>query len=357
MVPVKSRPKKVKLHTTPLDERMMRSELLCAYLLFIEVMLTSDLQRFTVRALNELRDAGLYKQHQKKLMNELMNVVSLLQRKCGYEDSAVMTKHIVSAVPQYAAAYFREGGGITVRIQNEFYRSAGDLTNRLYLTNKQLADKINAPHSELCACLLTLTGLSTTGTEAYNTIAHQQNSLLAGDVVLHRRKSDHHERVCRLSEELLSTYIDIKALAGKCSTEIAQSREYLRQMQRTISGESLARLVDRCYLGVVMEYVEFILASMAIDLKRGTLPDGVSASVSTLLGSEEEKDRLFRELIDVPVCPEQDAWDLAADIPEGGIGSALPAFRRRYHQQFEVVNPAQEVGLSSIQSLKNSPCL
>lgn len=326
---------RLKLHNETLDERMQQANALNGYLLIIEIMMAGELQRYGKRAYDIAIADGLYKQQAKKQVNELCKLVETLQYRCLTCDAERIMMHIFENMPCYARRYMKEGGGTVIRFQSALTARSKDITNHIFLSAKNLLDKRKAAHSELCATLLTMNALSTTAIEAYDVIASHQNRLLAGDLVIKRDKSDHHERILRLCSDLLRPYISY-GLVNDGSKEVEQSREFVRQLQVFISGESLDNIAVTTFSQVVMEYVEFVLACICIDMKDGRLPNDVTETLINKLGSQQQADEVLRELSDVSVPDDADAWDLIDSMPVGIPTGALRKYRRICYERHDL---------------------
>lgn len=319
--------KKLKLHVEPLPERVGRANALSAFLVIIEVILCGEIQRYAHRAVKLMQESGLYKHEVKRQTNELRRLTDMLQKRCSEMDMTTLTQHITDNFPAYRRPYLDEGGGVVVRLQSIFLNRGNDIVNRFYLSNKQMVDKAKLPHSELCASLLTITAMASTGIEAYDKISSEQNKLLFGDIVLHRSKSTHHERILATCQRLMEAIADPTSLRERSSAELAQSREFLRQMRETLSGQSLSDTTEHAFTAVVLEFVEYALACFCIDLHRNTVPDGAEQFLAEKMGSTEDVERLKQELLAIPLPDDVDAWDFAHELPEGGVGSALSKYR------------------------------
>lgn len=317
---------RISLHARPLMERVGRADALNGYLLIIEIILSGELQRFAKRVADAIREEGLYRQQVKRQTNLLAEQVNDLQKRCMIADAEVMLSRVFEIMPSYSRAYIGEGGGVAVRFQTAFSKISSDVTQRTFICNKQLLDRCSAPHSLIMANLLTLQQIAEVGVCAYDAIATQQDALLFGDVVVHRNKYRHHEAVIHQAACLLDAMGGVPSYEG-CSKELGDRDALLKQMIDYLSGEKFEHLVNISFRTVLMEYTEFVLASICMDLHGGTLPDGVIDAVRTRLGSEEQALQLMNELRAVHVPDGVEAWDFAEEIPEGGVGSAIAAFR------------------------------
>lgn len=331
-------PGKLKLYATPLRDRMEQSYTLSIYLLIVEIILSGELQRYSWHVFKYIRENGLYRQQMKKQVNELLRLTNELQNRCNTTDATVMIEHIIEIMPAYGKSYIEEGGGTVARFQNAFSVQNEDITHEIFKCNKQITDKVCTVHSELCAHLLTLQAIAQTGVEAYNIIAKQQDMLVFGEVILHRQKSRHHECVIRQCELLSGPYLKAQDIVNQCPELLRDSRELIRHMQMMISGESLDSTTIRVFQSVVMEYIEFVLASMCMDVHAtGSFPKKVEAVLlERSNGDTDFVNRLLGELKELPISEDVDAWDFAHEFPEGGVGSAIARFRQMCFERHQM---------------------
>lgn len=87
-------------------------------------------------------------------------------------------------------------------------------------------------------------------------------------------------------------------------------------------------VTDSALLTIVMEYTEFYLACLRMDiLEDGKVDERYRKTIADIIG-EERVDNLLDELSDVePMREDEDLIDLSERLPDGDADSAIRAFR------------------------------
>lgn len=327
------RPNRVKLHARPLRERMREADQLNATLIFVEVYVIGEYERFMHRAMQAARYSPLYRQELKRTLGEMQKLCKSLNRQCLRVDCEAILYHIIEVMPAYRSAYIAEGGGAIDRLNLNFGKlGMVGLANRLYEQVLMLCLLAAAREEELTASIYVVNAMAVLAIECYETISRQQNELLCGDVVMHRVQGKHNQRMSQLSHRALTLLMGNPDVISGYGMASQQVRSTLHDLQQLISGTDFVEVCNSTLTAAALEYTEYALAHLRVDIERGSVPERVCADLAPhLTGGHADVDELMEELRSTPLpAPpdEVDIWELASDMPTGREGGALQRFRR-----------------------------
>lgn len=313
---------------------MRDADQLNSILVFVEVAIIGEYGRFVHRAMQSARGSKLYRQELKRTLNCMKELSGKLTMRCRQVDYEALLAHVVEIMPAYRSAYIAEGGGSVDRLQGNWRKyGIGQLLDRLYEQTLTLCRLAKAREEELTAAVYVVNALATTGVEAYNVVAKQQDELLAGDIIVHRNESGHNRRMALLSHRAMELLMDGDVnVISRFGMASQQARDTIEELHRKISGTEFAQVCNQSLQAASMEFTEYALAHLRVDMELGKVPAEVRGQIGRRLeGGVGDADRLMDELRRVPLpapAVEVDIWDYAAYMPPGERGGALSRFRR-----------------------------
>lgn len=319
-------------HSRPLEERVMDANRLNAMLLYIEVVLTGELDRYAHLTLSEAKECGAYRLLMKRRLNDLMAGVGHVVKRCTATDCELLMAVVVNKLPAYRKRFVDEGGG-TVGYLHSYFRRVGlcELDDRLHDLCQQLCEQSGEQHAKLLADICTVMSIAQTGIEVYDHIRVEVDRLLAGDMRVRRIKSRHSDNVVNLCSQMICL-LKRGSEELECTENMREEiRATKREMHGLISGSKLIEVCEAALHAAAMDYTEFALACLLRDHLTGADISEPMQQVADALGGDMEAARsLLEELTEseaARLADVYDLWDMAELLPNGRDGGALRRFR------------------------------
>lgn len=309
-----------------IQEMAQTINLLNMYLVSCEMILAEEMQRISINIYKELKERNMLRQQLKKSAGELHAKTDDLFKRVTLEDRRIVMGYAMMVAPAYAKSYYESGGSLSNRLQIQFHKVQGEQINLITLATKNALDRINVPHSDIVAQVMTLIGLSSTGINLYESVQKKIDSIHNGSLKITRQKSLHNESIIKSARNVVDLFVsrnrDVPEREGKAAQDM------LKHLGDYMAGQDMFSIVDNCLLGMSMEYVEFFLASLRIDMEKNAVPLSIYRNLLTRMGTYANVRQMLSQLSSVPVRDDIDAWDFAASLPSISSGTALNSFRR-----------------------------
>lgn len=295
-------------------------------LLVCELSFTDVIQMFIHRVMDYIQENGMYRHEIKKQVNQLKAVSSRMNEWCHrydrditIEECDILTKH-----GSYARDFYDDGGSFLNKLQIAFRRNHLDRIMIIRLDNRELAKVMETKHPELAADLLTLIALSQTGIDVFSLVHAEMQKAVLGMGSYKVQKNAHHEEVraiaCNLLRRVASDDID------SSTEEAKRARLHVRDFQEEISGDELALIGSSTMTSLRMEYIEYYLAKLRIDMIQKKVGISQIRNIWFRLGSKEGVREFFSEMktIRIPRDKDLDAMDVAHMLMEDKLGERTP---------------------------------
>lgn len=318
-----------RLHTNTrytIQEMVQLIDMLNLYLISCEMILAGEMQRISLDVYKKLKEENMLRHQLKKSVGELHAKTDDLFKQVILEDRRIVTEYANIVAPAYAKAYYEAGGSISNRLQMQFHKVQGERINLIILSTKNALDKICVPHSDIVAQVMTLIGLSTTNINLYEAVQKKIDAIHGGTLKITRQKSLHNESIIKSARNVVDLFVSRNQNVPEREGKAAQG--LLKQLGEYMAGQDMFSIVDNCLLAMNMEYVEFLLSSLRIDMQNRSIPLSLYRNLLERMGTYSNVRQMLSQLGNIPVPEEVDAWDFAATLPSISSGTALNSFRR-----------------------------
>lgn len=309
-----------------IQEMVQLINMLNLYLISCEMILAGEMQRISLDVCEKLRKENMLRHQLKKSVGELRAKTDDLFKRVVLEDRRIVTEHANMVAPAYAKAYYEAGGSLSSRLQMQFRKMQGERINLIILSTKNALDKIRVPHSDIVAQVMTLIGISTTNINLYEAVQKKIDTIHGGTLKITRQKSLHNESIIKSARNVVDIFVSRNQNVPEREGKAAQ--DLLKQLGDYMSGEDMFFIVDNCLLAMNMEYVEFFLASLRIDMQNRPILLSIYRNLLERMGTYANVREMISQLVAVPIPEGTDAWDFATKLPSISSGTALNSFRR-----------------------------
>lgn len=325
-----------KLREGDAEHRLAAANILNAHLLMVEIMMSNLMQKYVYDAYSELQQRGMMRHLVKKHAKSLYSLSFDLQSRCNKHDVEQVRIFCRSIYPSLVDRYIEDGGTLTTKMQLLFQNNYKNQLSKIYLSTKNVLDKIRVPESELCTKIEMVAMLAFTGIEFYDTMCKKVDSLLDGFGRVKRMKSSHNEKILCAAKELLRIIGGDKDRNGLPEKESLDARTFVAQFQSGLVSEGLLAIVESGISALRTDYIEYLIATLRIKLHRHELSITDIRTLVARVGSIKNVRKLLTEIADtIPYGETEataaeypDAIDLALMLPDPVPDSALFTFRR-----------------------------
>ena len=325
-----------KLREGDAEHRLAAANILNAHLLMVEIMMSNLMQKYVYDVYSELQQRGLMRHLVKKHAKSLYSLSFDLQSRCNKHDVEQVRVFCRSIYPSLVDRYIEDGGTLTTKMQWLFQNKYENQLSKIYISTKNVLDKIRVPESELCTKIEMVLMLAFTGIEFYNEMCRKVDSLLDGFGRVNRVKSFHNEKFLCAAKELLRIIGGGKDKSGLPEKESSAARTFVAQFQSGLVSEGLLAIVESGISALRADYIEYLIATLRIKLHRHELSITDIRTLVARVGSVKNVRKLLAEIADtIPygetdatAAEHPDAIDLASMLPDSVPDSALFTFRR-----------------------------
>ena len=280
------------------------------FMLFDELLLAGEMQRYAYRILGKLKEKGLYRHQLKQSANRLKEVVDGLQVRSNNSDKDITLKQCMMISPGgfYGKDFYEDGGGLLNRMSMNFSREYNIKLKRILLDNRWMADSLNVKHPDLIAEIFTLVFLAQTDIELYDEVQKQIRSTARGRLKSRCIKSMHSESMRNVANNLLDQFIPRNFEVPEERRNLM--RQHVKEFQQDITGKGQFEFMDGQTLALKMDFIEYYLGRLRMDMDKGMIGVAHIREVWRRLGSKNMVRKFFKELKGLPKKKEDmDDWD------------------------------------------------
>ena len=330
-VPAKPTRKVVPL--TPQQAEEVRANIKClqSLLLYYDVILCSEIQRYAYEVKRILVNKGLYRNELKRVINSLLDEARKLQIRVQDNDRIMVLKWCSRMDPKCVFAKRFQGNGASIvnffvlAFQKEFQKDWAVVELDCRTVAKRASDK----HADIVCDLLKMEALSNTGIELFDTCVRKMKALVAGHGTSSITKSTHHESMrCAVWNLLRKLGVDLNVATD---TEREYARKHLAAMQTKMAVVGMGDFFQHEFNKLGEEFADYMIASIRMEMRDGEVGMGKVRFVREKLGTKHRSKKFFGQLGAIPIGDEEgmDAIDVMGDIADyDGNRSEIDRFRK-----------------------------
>jgi hypothetical protein len=301
------------------------------FLLCHEIILCDLEQKYAYRILDLLKEKGLYKHLLKKHANQLRELTGMLQMRIRNSDKMATQRScsLVMNSQRYVDRMFEEAGGIGHKLQQAFIRMFDVKLKLIRMDSRELSKAINLKHTDLMSEIFTLLAITETAIEVFEFCAKQIRIAGRGRLIDHSIKSTHHESVRNAVRGLIDQFVSRNS--DMPEEEMLRARQHVKDMQADLAKDEMFEMFNAQYMALRIDYIEFYLASVRMEIENGTVSRGLIREVWKRLGSKQATKSFFKQLAKMPIPTDEDATivDVARVMEEwDGQVKTVDQFRR-----------------------------
>jgi hypothetical protein len=313
------------------EEIQQDIHVLTTFLACSELLFANEMQRYSYRILNMLKEKNLYRHELKKYANKLKEVTDTMMWRSNDTDRHVTLKQCLMATPyhSYGADFYEEGGGLLNRMAINFHRNFELKFKRIQMDNLWIAKEMKMKHPDLVSEIFTLSALARTDIELFDEVQKRIESVARGRLKSKSRiKSLHSEAMLNASMNLSDKFVSRTAVMPEKPALLM--RKHVAEFQKDITGEEQFEFFEGQFLALKMDYIEYYLARLRMDMDKGRLSVAQIRDVWYRLGKKHAAKKFFMELASIKLPKKDfDAWDLSKKIATStGDQKAMNSFRR-----------------------------
>ena len=304
---------------------------LTTFLACNELIFANEMQRYSFHILDMLKEKNLYRHELKKYANRLKDVTDNMMWRSNDTDRHVTLKQCLMATPyhSYGNDFYEEGGGLLNRMAINFHRNFELKLKRIQMDNLWIAKEMKLKHPDLISEIFTLSALARTDIELFNEVQKRIESVARGRLKSKSRiKSTHSEAMLNASMNLSDKFVNRTAIMPEEPALLM--RKHLAEFQKDITGEEQFEFFNGQFMALKMDYIEYYLARLRMDMDKGRMKVAQIRDVWYRLGKKHAVKKFFTELASVKLPKKEfDAWDVVKKISDfKGEQNAMNTFRR-----------------------------
>lgn len=338
-------PRKIKMPISDeLREKVRISDKCIVVIYLLDTVVLAQVEKMLFRAMEYAREEGIFKREVKRDMNEIKKIID--RRRLGNAGNAIECYLDVlnEMLPQSKVRFNTYGMRPEDYLLSVFIRRSGKVLQTTEDDFELMIARNGFSHAKLLASISMIYGLCFKVIEIHDAQYHLlMQSYSASDLMLTNggglwKYIEVRINNARSNEPLLKRIITLSSAVMKrlsIDREFVVDIAYEKQMESSIvamrsvlSGEELNELADKTLTQMAMDYTEFYLACLRMDmLEDGKVDKHYRKTLSRYVG-EERVDELLLELSRVePMREEEDLIDLQQRLPDGSEESAIRKFR------------------------------
>lgn len=305
---------------------LMNNFLMCNELVFCDME-----QKYAYHILDLLKEKGLYCHQLKKYANKLRDITGMLQMRIRDNNHKATVRSCRLTIPsgRYADDFLETGGGLATRLQLAFLRMFELKLKLIRMDNREIAKKMNLKHPDLMSEIFTLLALAETSMELFDFCQKQIRIAGRGRLIDHTVKSMHHESVRNAVRNLMDQFVSRSAVMPE--TETVRAREHVKEFQMDLVKDETFEMFNAQYMATRIDYIEFYLAGVRMDMENGKISRGLIREVWNRLGTRQATKSFFKQLSRIPMPDDEDTntMDVSRAISSWkGKAKTLDTFRR-----------------------------
>lgn len=275
-------------------------------LLYYDMILCSEIQRYAYKVKDVLKDKGMYRHELKLYVNTLLDEARKLQMRVKDNDRIIVLKWCSRTDPKYVfAKRYQENDASIVNLfvlafQNE-YQKEWAMVEYDCLT---VAKRASAGHADIVCDLLKLEALTNTGIDLFDTCVKKMKALVAGHGTSSITKSMHHESMrCAVWNLLRKLGVNLNLATD---TEREYARKHLAAMQGKMVLVGQRDFFQREFDKLSKEFADYIAACIRTGMANGKVSMGELRFVLEIFGSKHSAKEFFKQLAAIPLDVEED---------------------------------------------------
>lgn len=338
-------PRKIKMPISDdLREKVQISDKCIVVIYLLDTVVLAQVEKMLFRAMEYAREEGIFQREVKRDMNEIKKIID--RRRLGNAGNAIECYLDVlnEMLPQSKVRFNTYGMRPEDYLLSVFIRRSGKVLQTTEDDFEVMIARNGFSHAKMLASISMIYGLCFKVIEIHDAQYHLlMQSYSASDLMLTNggglwKYIEVRINNARVNEPLLKRIITLSSSVMKrlsIDREFVNDIAYEQQMESSVvamrsvlSGEELNELADKTLTQMTMDYTEFYLACLRMDmLEDGKVDKHYRKTLSRYVG-EERVDELLDELSRVePMREEEDLIDLQQRLPDGSEESAMRKFR------------------------------
>ena len=308
------------------DIHVLTTFLACSELLF-----ANEMQRYSFRILDLLKEKNLYRHELKKYANKLKEVTDTMMYRSNDTDRHVTLKQCLITTPYYSYGedFYEEGGGLLNRMAINFHKNFEVKFKRIQMDNLWIAKEMKLQHPDLISEIFTLSALAKKDIELFDSVQKRIEAAARGRLKSKSRiKSTHSEAMLNAAMNLSDRFVSRTAIMP--NEPALLMRKHLEEFYKDISGEEQFEFFNSQFMALKMDYIEYYLARLRMDITKGRLKVAQIRDVWYRLGKKHVVKQFFTELSAIKLPKKDlDTWDVVKKISYAkGEQKAMNTFRR-----------------------------
>lgn len=313
-------------------------------IMMLDTVIFAQVERLLFRAMDIVKEDGLYKREVKHGMNEIKRIID--RKRSSFHGNAVecFMDMLYRQLPECKMRHIKFGSKAEDYLLSAFIRKSGAM---LYDTEKDFevfVEKCGMDHPKLMATLSMLMGLCVKGLLIHEFQYKKLKEFLGTADVMLARKGELRKYVdsrienSRINEPKIRKVIDLCKLVLKhlnIASQLEADVEDQMNIQQSIdkmcdelSAKELIEVTDSSLVSILMDYTEFYLACLRMDLMEDGKVDANYRKTLASVVDEDKVDELIAELLTVePMREDEDLIDLAQRLPDSDNSQILKEFR------------------------------
>ena len=313
------------------DELHAQMNALRDLLLYWDVVLCSEIQRYAYEVKDRLKEKNLYRHELKKCTNRLIEEARQLQMRIKDNDRTMVLKWCMRIDKRgvFAPLFFDQGGTVTDKFVLSYQKVFKLKWNLVMLDCREACKASGTNQKEIVTVLRALEALTNTGIELYDSCVKRMKRLMTGKGTFNIRKSLHHESMRN------AVYNLIQKLAVNPpripETQMRYAREHLAALQVAMIEEGMGDFFRSQFEVLSEEFVDYMMASMRMGIQERCVPVGAVRMVFERLGAKQKVRKFFHQLstVEYPDGEDIDVHDVTGAISGyGGNRSEMNRFKK-----------------------------
>ena len=305
---------------------LMNNFLMCCELIFCDME-----QKYAYHILGILKEKGLYCHRLKKYANKLRDITGTLQMRVRDNNRLATMRSCKLTIPsaRYAEDFRELNGGVATKLQLAFLRMFELKLKLIRMDNREIAKKMNLKHPDLMSEIFTLLALAEISIELFDFCQKQIRIAGRGRLIDHTVKSMHHESVRNAVRNLMDQFVSRSAVMPEAET--VRAREHVKEFQMDLVKDETFEMFNAQYMATRIDYIEFYLAGVRMDMENGKVSRGLVREVWHRLGTRQAVKSFFKQLSRIPIPDDDDTniMDMSKAVSSwDGKAKTLDAFRR-----------------------------
>lgn len=271
------------------------------FLLYWDMILCSEIQRYTFEVLDELKSKGMYRHELKQYANKLEAEGRRLQMRIKDNDRVIVLKWCrrTDGSSTFAHRFFEDGESIVSRFVLAYQKRFKTLWDVVRLDCRNAAKHLKTQQPSIVATLLEIEALTNTGIELFDVCVRKMKQLVLGHGKTSIVKSTHHESMRNATHNLLR-----RLVAGSLSipeTETRYARQHLADMQKAMSEEGQGDFFQQQFDFMTEDFARYIPACIRLGMECGRAGFGAVRYIYYRLGTRHRVEKFFSQLRDIPL--------------------------------------------------------